>query len=75
MANPEFIQRGAEGNDVLQIQRALQQLGFNVSDDGFFGKKTERAIIKFQRSKDLERFPITRGHSRQQRNSFRIPLV
>ena len=23
----------------------------------------------------LEHFPITRGHSRQQRNSFRIPLV
>ncbi len=23
----------------------------------------------------LERFPITRGHIRQQRNSFRIPLV
>ena len=23
----------------------------------------------------LERFPITRGHSRQQQNSFRIPLV
>ncbi len=23
----------------------------------------------------LKRFPITRGHSRQQRNSFRIPLV
>jgi hypothetical protein len=23
----------------------------------------------------LEQFPITRGHSRQQRNSFRIPLV
>ncbi len=24
---------------------------------------------------ELEQFPITRGHSRQQRNSFRIPLV
>ena len=26
-------------------------------------------------ARDLEHFPIIRGHSRQQRNSFRIPLV
>jgi len=34
-------------------------------DQGF--RKTRMA--------ELEHFPITRGHSRQQRNSFRIPLV
>ena len=50
MANTEFIQRGAEGDDVVRIQQALQQLGFDVSDDGFFGKLTENAIIKFQQS-------------------------
>ncbi len=27
------------------------------------------------RERTLERFPIIRGHSRQRRNSFRIPLV
>lgn len=53
IADPEFIQRGAEGDDVVLIQRALQELGFDVSDDGIFGKSTERAVINFQRSRDL----------------------
>ncbi len=49
----EFIHRGAEGDDVVLIQRALQQLDFDVSDDGIFGEATEQAITSFQRSKGL----------------------
>jgi TPR repeat protein len=39
------------------------------------GDAEGRYFLGHMYAEGLERFPITRGHSRQQRNSFRIPLV
>ena len=38
-------------------------------------KSTYDKAVFFDKGERLEHFPIIRGHSRQQRNSFRIPLV
>jgi GH24 family phage-related lysozyme (muramidase) len=43
-----------EGNDVQQLQLALQKAGFNLDADGIFGKATEAAVRQFQEQKGLE---------------------
>jgi len=43
-----------EGNDVRQLQTALQEAGFNLEADGIFGKATETAVRRFQEQKGLE---------------------
>ncbi|MBW4527739.1 MAG: peptidoglycan-binding protein [Phormidium tanganyikae FI6-MK23] len=43
-----------EGNDVQQLQLALQKAGFNLDADGIFGKATEAAVRQFQTQKGLE---------------------
>lgn len=40
----------AEGADVAQLQRALTQLGFPVTDDGEFGAHTRDAVEAWQKS-------------------------
>lgn len=53
------------GQDVLVLQRALQQAGIQVDDDRIFGKQTEAAVKAFQKSKGLKPDgvvgPATRG--------------
>lgn len=42
------------GNDVLQLQKALGSLGFDVNKyNGIFGTSTERAVRRFQISMGL----------------------
>ncbi len=41
------------GRDVIEIQKYLKILGYNVSPDGIFGKGTENAVKDFQKSKNL----------------------
>jgi hypothetical protein len=41
------------GQDVVEIQRKLIGLGFNISDDGIFGSATDEAVTAFQASKNL----------------------
>jgi peptidoglycan hydrolase-like protein with peptidoglycan-binding domain len=48
------IERGDTGPEVARIQRALQQAGFNVDDDGDFGRDTEEAVERFQRDQGLD---------------------
>lgn len=42
------VRRGSRGPDVFALQTAL-----NIKADGVFGPKTEQAVIKFQKSKQL----------------------
>ena len=41
---------GTQGADVAQLQRALTQLGFPVTDDGDFGAHTRDAVKAWQKS-------------------------
>lgn len=50
-----LIQIGDRGNDVLEVQRRLQILGFYDGDlDGVFGSGTQQAVMAFQRDHDLD---------------------
>jgi lysozyme len=42
-----------EGEDVRQVQTALNKAGFNLAADGFWGKSTEQAVRLFQQQKQL----------------------
>jgi peptidoglycan hydrolase-like protein with peptidoglycan-binding domain len=48
-----LMQRGNEGDDVLQLQKALRAQGVAVAADGIFGPDTERAVRSFQRKHGL----------------------
>jgi lysozyme len=43
-----------QGEDVQELQKALIQLGFAVTSDGFFGPKTDAAVRQLQAQKGLE---------------------
>lgn len=57
-----LIERGVEGDDVAELQKALKSLGYNLGTDGpnkdgidgDCGPKTEKAIKKFQADNGLE---------------------
>lgn len=42
------------GRDVIEIQKYLKTLGYNVSADGIFGKSTENAVRDFQKKNSLQ---------------------
>jgi hypothetical protein len=45
---------GSEGEDVVAVQRALAQLGYEVGEaDGVYGELTEAAVIAFQGAQGL----------------------
>jgi peptidoglycan hydrolase-like protein with peptidoglycan-binding domain len=49
-----LLKRGSSGPDVLTLQSALKQLGFDPHGvDGVFGPGCEAAVIAFQKSKGL----------------------
>ena len=50
------VRRGDRGTDVAYVQAILQQLGYDLGPagvDGDFGRKTEEAVIAFQRKNGL----------------------
>ena len=48
------IKRGSRGDEVLQLQKLLNDNGHGLTEDGDFGVKTEVAVKEFQRSHGLE---------------------
>jgi SpoIID/LytB domain len=45
---------GMRGNDVVQIQTGLTNLGYNLGTiDGIFGSKTYNAVVAFQKAKGI----------------------
>ncbi|HAX77133.1 MAG TPA: hypothetical protein DCY88_15190 [Cyanobacteria bacterium UBA11372] len=47
------LRLGSKGDDVNYLQEALNEYGYKVTVDGIFGKKTEAAVKKFQKSRGL----------------------
>ena len=53
MAEP-LLKKGSTGEAVRQLQRALNDLGYDPGDvDGDFGNQTESAVKNFQRDRHL----------------------
>lgn len=42
------VAKGDTGNTVLQVQSKLNQLGYDLSADGIFGRNTKAAVRHFQ---------------------------
>ncbi len=47
------LRRGSSGEYVKNLQRTLQDLNYDVTIDGRFGRATERAVRKFQADRRL----------------------
>ncbi len=47
------LRLGSYGQDVLALQKKLNQLGYNCDADGVFGARTEDQVILFQRHNGL----------------------
>jgi len=51
------------GRDVIEVQKYLETLGYNVSADGIFGQTTEVAVKDFQESNNLQVDGIVGGRT------------
>jgi len=51
------------GRDVIEVQKYLKNLGYNVSTDGIFGKSTEDAVKDFQKNNQLQLDGIVGGRT------------
>lgn len=49
----DWLQRGDRGPKVVELQNALKSRGYTISSDGVFGKKTESALMDYQRKHGL----------------------
>jgi hypothetical protein len=49
-----LFKRGDRGENVKRIQRALNRFGFNLNDDGDFGRLTDEAVREFQQQNNLK---------------------
>lgn len=48
------LQKGDKNNEVLQMQSALQSLGYSITPDGSFGTATANVVKEFQRNHGLK---------------------
>jgi hypothetical protein len=48
-----IFRRGDRGQEIENVQQALNNAGFNISVDGRFGQETEAAVIAFQEQNGL----------------------
>jgi lysozyme len=53
MPDRPLLKKGAKGNAVARLQRALSAAGYAVAADGDFGPATDRAVRAFQAAKGL----------------------
>lgn len=49
----ETLRVGIRNNSVVELQIQLNKIGYEVATDGFFGSKTEDAVIDFQSKNNL----------------------
>ncbi|MEG2542991.1 MAG: peptidoglycan-binding protein, partial [Christensenellaceae bacterium] len=52
-AKPYTVSIGADGVDVEEIQKRLENLGYPTSVTGYFGTDTQTAVIEFQKMNNL----------------------
>ena len=51
-----YSQKGSQGSEVEAVQQTLKDRGlFNAEVTGYFGEKTEEAILRFQKQQGLAR--------------------
>ena len=53
MASYSTIRNGSRGSSVSELQRLLNQNGYNLDVDGIFGSATEAAVRDYQRKNSL----------------------
>ncbi len=53
MANYGQVSYGSKGSDVTELQKLLNQNGYNLSVDGDFGSKTQAAVKDYQQKNGL----------------------
>ena len=47
------VQYGSQGNDVLELQKLLNQNGYSLTEDGIFGTNTQNAVKDYQKKYGL----------------------
>jgi murein L,D-transpeptidase YcbB/YkuD len=45
---PKMVSKGDSGHAVLEVQQKLNALGYNLDEDGIFGRDTRAAVRHFQ---------------------------
>jgi hypothetical protein len=66
------LREGASGSDVKSLQRYLARAGFATSADGQFGPRTERSVMRFERSAERRvNGVVSRSDARALRRSVR----
>lgn len=48
------LYKGCQGSDVEQLQKLLAALGYDIIISEYFGDKTEKAVIQFQKDNELK---------------------
>ena len=54
MANYKQISYGSQGSDVTELQKLLNQNGYQLDTDGIFGSKTQAAVKDYQTKNNLD---------------------
>ena len=53
MATYNQVGYGSQGGDVTELQKLLNQNGYNLDEDGIFGDKTQAAVKDYQQKNNL----------------------
>ena len=54
MANRNQLSYGSQGSDVTELQKLLNQNGYQLDEDGIFGTKTQDAVKDYQQKNKLD---------------------
>ena len=54
MATYNQVSYGSQGSDVTELQKLLNKNGYNLSEDGIFGKNTLEAVRNYQDKNNLD---------------------
>ncbi|QKG85314.1 spore cortex-lytic enzyme [Kroppenstedtia pulmonis] len=52
-ASPTQVHYGSKNGDVWDLQNRLIRLGYKITLDGIYGLETEKAVVRYQKSRNL----------------------